>query len=133
VIGTASPANHDYLRELGAEPVAYGEGLAERVRELAPEGVDVAVDYVGGQSELSAGLIKDTARLVSIADREAVKLGGKYLFIEPDAKGLAELARLVDAGKLVVNVEQELPLEQAAEAYRASKQGRTRGKIVLIP
>jgi NADPH:quinone reductase-like Zn-dependent oxidoreductase len=133
VIGTASPRNHDYLRELGAEPVAYGEGLAERVRELAPKGVDVAVDYVGGQAELSAGLIKDTARLVSIADREAVKLGGKYVFIEPDAKGLAELAGLVDAGKLVVNVEQELPLEEAAEAYRVSKRGRTRGKIVLIP
>ncbi|HEX4787140.1 MAG TPA: NADP-dependent oxidoreductase [Actinospica sp.] len=133
VIGTASPRNHDYLRELGAEPVAYGDGLAERVRELAPEGVDVAVDYVGGQSELSAGLIKDPSRLVSIADRQAVEFGGKYLFIEPDAKGLAELARLVDAGKLVVSVAHELPLEQAAEAYRISKQGRTRGKIVLVP
>jgi NADPH:quinone reductase-like Zn-dependent oxidoreductase len=133
VIGTASPKNHDYLRALGAEPVAYGDGLAERVRGLAPEGVDAAMDYVGGQSALSASLIKDTARLVSIPDRQALEFGGKYVFIEPDAKGLAELARLVDAGKLVVNVEQELPLEQAAEAYRLSKLGRTRGKIVLIP
>ena len=47
VIGTASPANHDYLRSLGAEPVAYGEGLAGRVRALAPDGVDLALDVAG--------------------------------------------------------------------------------------
>lgn len=48
VIGTASEKNHDYLRELGAEPVAYGDGLAERVRELAPGGVSAVADFVGG-------------------------------------------------------------------------------------
>ncbi|GAA3354573.1 hypothetical protein GCM10017744_013190 [Streptomyces antimycoticus] len=48
VIGTASERNHDYLRELGATPITYGEGLAERVRELAPEGVDAALDFYGG-------------------------------------------------------------------------------------
>jgi hypothetical protein len=47
VIGTASPANHDYLRSLGAEPVAYGEGLIERIRGLAPDGVDAALDVAG--------------------------------------------------------------------------------------
>lgn len=133
VIGTASPRNHDYLRDLGAEPVTYGDGLAERVRALAPDGVDAAMDYVGGQTQISASLIKDPSRLVSIADRDAETLGGKYVFTHPDAEGLTELARLVDNGDLVLNVERELPLDQAAEAYRLSKQGRTRGKIVLIP
>jgi NADPH:quinone reductase-like Zn-dependent oxidoreductase len=133
VIGTASPRNHDYLRELGAEPIEYGEGLEERVRRLAPEGVDAAADYAGGQSELSARLVKDPARIVSIPDQKALEYGGKYLFVEPDAKGLEELARLVDAGDLVLHVDKELPLERAADAYKLSKSGRTRGKIVLIP
>ena len=91
------------------------------------------MDYVGGQTQISASLIKDPSRLVSIADRDAETLGGKYVFTHPDAEGLTELARLVDNGDLVLNVERELPLDQAAEAYRLSKQGRTRGKIVLIP
>ncbi len=58
VIGTAAERNHDYLRGLGAEPVAYGEGLADRVRALAPDGVDAALDLVGrGAVQVSAGLV----------------------------------------------------------------------------
>ena len=69
VIGTASPANHGYLRSLGAEPVAYGEGLVERVRALASDGVDVALDVAGSGVlpeliELAGG----PQRVVTIAD-----------------------------------------------------------------
>jgi len=133
VIGTASARNHDYLRELGAEPVEYGDGLADRVRALAPDGVDAAADYAGAMAEVSASVTKDPSRIVSVADRSAEQVGGKYVFIEPDAKSLEELARLVDAGKLTVHVATALPLERAAEAYTLSKQGKVRGKIVLVP
>ena len=55
MIGTASERNHDFLRELGAEPVAYGDGVVERVRALAPAGVDAVADFVGGQLETTSG------------------------------------------------------------------------------
>ncbi|MEU4682637.1 NADP-dependent oxidoreductase [Streptomyces xinghaiensis] len=132
VIGTASERNHDYLRSLGAEPVTYGDGLADRVRELAPEGVDVALDFVGGDAiPASLDLAKSAARVVSVVDPGIAGSGGRYVFVRPDAADLTALGELADAGKLTVNVDKELPLEQAAEAFRLSQEGRTRGKIVL--
>ncbi len=132
VIGTASERNHDFLRELGAEPVTYGDGLVERVRALAPDGVDAAVDCVGGESvDASRELLPDLSRLVSVADPRAEELGGANMWVRPDTADLTELARLADAGELRVFVDRVLPLEQAAEAWRLSREGRTRGKIVL--
>ncbi|MDI3404787.1 NADP-dependent oxidoreductase [Streptomyces cavernicola] len=138
VIGTASERNHEFLRELGAEPVTYGEGLAERVRALAPEGVDAVLDFVGGGvAEVSVPLLKQapqgerSARLASIADGEVLGVGGHLVWVRPDSEGLAELAGLADAGKLRVHVDHALPLESAGEAWRLSQEGRTRGKIVL--
>lgn len=133
VIGTAGERNHDYLRALGAEPVAHGEGLAERVRALAPGGVDAALDLVGGgAAELSAGLVADPARIASVADYRVRALGGRYLWVRPDAAGLAELAALADAGRFTVTVASTFPLAQAASAQALSAEGRTRGKIVLL-
>jgi NADPH:quinone reductase-like Zn-dependent oxidoreductase len=132
VIGTAGEHNHDFLRSLGAEPVTYGEGLADRVRQLAPEGVDAAVDYVGGGTvAVSQELLKDRSRVASIADAEVKQRGGHHVWVRSDSADLAALARLADAGKLTVHVERALPLAEAAEAFRLSKTGRTRGKIVL--
>ncbi|MGA6161613.1 NADP-dependent oxidoreductase [Amycolatopsis magusensis] len=132
VIGTASERNHEFLRSLGAEPVTYGEGLADRVRELAPDGVDVVLDFVGGGAvHDSAGVHRRPGRLVSIADGDAAELGGHVLWARPDAARLAELARLADEGKLTVHVEHELPLAEARRAWELSQEGRTRGKIVL--
>ncbi|MFE6746059.1 NADP-dependent oxidoreductase [Kitasatospora purpeofusca] len=133
VIGTAGERNHDYLRELGAEPVRYGEGLAERVRALAPDGVDAALDLVGGDAvEVSAGLVADPARIASVADFRVKALGGRYVWVRPDAAGLAELAALADEGRLTVTVASIFPLAQAASAQALSAEGRTRGKIVLL-
>ncbi|KJY39079.1 alcohol dehydrogenase [Streptomyces sp. NRRL S-495] len=133
VIGTAGERNHAYLRELGAEPVRYGEGLAERVRELAPAGVDAALDLVGGDAvEVSAGLVADPARIASVADFGVKARGGRYVWVRPDAAGLAELAALADAGRLTVTVASTFPLAQAASAQALSAEGRTRGKIVLL-
>ncbi|MFF8768836.1 NADP-dependent oxidoreductase [Kitasatospora sp. NPDC015120] len=133
VIGTAGERNHDYLRSLGAEPVRYGEGLADRVRALAPQGVDAALDLVGGDAvAVSAGLVGDPARIASVADFGVRALGGRYVWVRPDAAGLAELAALADEGRLTVTVASTFPLAQAASAQALVAEGRTRGKIVLL-
>ncbi|MFJ6616398.1 NADP-dependent oxidoreductase [Kitasatospora sp. NPDC091335] len=133
VIGTAAERNHDFLRGLGAEPVVYGEGLAERVRALAPDGVDAALDLVGhGAVQVSAGLVADPGRIASTADFGVKALGGRYVWVRPDAGDLAELAALADDGRLTVTVASTFPLAQAASAQALSAEGRTRGKIVLL-
>ncbi|MFI5530396.1 NADP-dependent oxidoreductase [Kitasatospora sp. NPDC051853] len=132
VIGTASERNHDFLRGLGAEPVAYGEGLAERVRALAPEGVDAVLDLVGGDAlTVSPALLAEGGRLASIADGAVLGLGGRYVFVRPDTAGLTELADLADKGLLTVEVAATFPLERTAEAQRLNAEGHTRGKIVV--
>lgn len=133
VIGTASEANHDFVRSLGAEPVPYGEGLAERVRALAPEGVDAILDIFGGDGlAASVELLTDPERLASIADPVAVTdLGGVYIFVKPSAADLTVLAGLIDADRLTVHVAETFPLSRAADAHRRVAEGHGRGKLVL--
>ncbi|MFG3012684.1 NADP-dependent oxidoreductase [Streptomyces cinerochromogenes] len=132
VIGTAGEHNHDYVRTLGGEPVAYGEGLTERVRGLAPEGVEAVFDTVGGDTlKTSANLLAPEGRLASIADPEVRGYGGRYCFVRPDAEDLRHLSELADQGALSVHVERTFPLERAADAHRLSQEGHTRGKIVV--
>jgi NADPH:quinone reductase-like Zn-dependent oxidoreductase len=133
VIGTASEGNHNYLRELGAEPVAYGDGLVDRVRELAGGKVDAAVDFAGADAiAASAELVADPARIASVVDAQAVlAAGGGYVFVRPDRDDLAELARLADDGKLSVHLSTTLPLAEAPEAHRLIESKHSRGKIVL--
>ncbi|WP_405928816.1 NADP-dependent oxidoreductase [Streptomyces griseus] len=137
VIGTASPANHDYLRVLGAVPVAYGDGLVERVRELAPEGVDAVFDASGrgalpASIELRGGT---TDRIVTIADGDAAELGVAFSpgGGPPSAERLAESARLAAIGELRVEIAQVFPLADAASAHALSEGGHVRGKLVLLP
>ncbi|MFF3939445.1 NADP-dependent oxidoreductase [Streptomyces phaeofaciens] len=132
VIGTAGERNHDYVRSLGGEPVTYGEGLAERVRGLAPEGVDAAFDTIGGDTlKVSAQLLVPEGRLVSIADGDVVSYGGRYCFARPDADDLTRLAELAEQGVVSVHVSETFPLERAADAHRRNEEGGTRGKIVV--
>ncbi|AZQ70908.1 MULTISPECIES: NADP-dependent oxidoreductase [Streptomyces] len=132
VIGTASERNHDYLRGLGAEPVTYGDGLAERVRALAPGGVDAVLDLVGGGAvATSPAVTAHGARLVSIADPAVTELGGRILWVRPDPADLTELGRLAGEGALKVEVAEVFPLERTADAHRLSAEGHTRGKIVV--
>lgn len=131
VIGTASEANHDYLRSLGAEPVAYGEGLPEWVRELAPEGVDVVVDLVGGVVEQTLAVLKDGGRHASVADDAVEAHGGTWMWVRPSAEDLTELGRLVDQGVLRIELARSVPLAEAVEAYRLSQEGHVRGKIAV--
>ncbi|GAA4494678.1 NADP-dependent oxidoreductase [Actinoallomurus oryzae] len=132
VIGTAGPRNHDHLRSLGAEPVAYGPGLADEVRRLVPGGVSAALDLVGGEAlEVTPKLLTGKGRWASIVDPSVTERGGRYVFVRPDPTDLAALARLVDDGRLTVPVAKTFPLAEAAEAQRLSAEGHTRGKIVL--
>jgi NADPH:quinone reductase-like Zn-dependent oxidoreductase len=135
VIGTASERNHGFLRSLGAEPISYGDGWVDRVRDLAPEGIDAALDFVGnGVAVRSQELLRDRdhSRVASIADGGEVKAaGGHLVWVRPDSSDLTALAKLADTGRLTVHVDKALPLAQAAEAFRASQSGRTRGKIVI--
>jgi NADPH:quinone reductase-like Zn-dependent oxidoreductase len=132
VIGTASEHNHAYLRSLGAEPVAYGAGLADRVRALAPQGVDAAFDLVGGEAlAVSRELVADPGRIASIVDTGVLEFGGRYVWVRPDAADLAALGELADTGRLTVNVAATFPLAQAASAQELLAERRTRGKIVL--
>ncbi|MEU4043628.1 NADP-dependent oxidoreductase [Streptomyces antibioticus] len=135
VIGTASEANHDYVRSLGGEPVTYGEGLAERVRGLAPEGVDAAFDTVGGETlKISAQLLVPDGRLASIADGDVVSYGGHYWFVRPDTEDLTRLAELAEQGTVHVYVSRTFPLDRAADAHRHNEKGPTRGKtVVTVP
>lgn len=139
VIGTASPANHSYLRELGAVPVAYGEGLVERVRAVAPQGVDAVFDAAGfGALPASITLRGGTDRIVTIADMGAHELGVTMSLApstspeEVAAVIGAQLRGLAD-GTLRVRVDEVLPLSEAARAQQKSESGHARGKLVLVP
>ena len=137
VIGSASPANHNDLRSPGAEPVAYGEGLVERVRALAPEGVDAALDVAGSGVlpeliELAGG----PEHVVTIAD-----FGGAQdhavVFSRGDDAGravhvLAEIGELIESGRFSLPVAQTFPLAEIAEAHRVSEDGHVWGKLVLL-
>jgi NADPH:quinone reductase-like Zn-dependent oxidoreductase len=135
VIGTASGANHDYLRSLGATPVSYGDGLPDRVSELASgDGkVDAALDFAGGSAlRDTASLVREARRHVSIVDAATVRdQGGRYVFVHPDAQELEYLSRLVDDGTLGVEVAERFPLADAASAHEQSESGHVRGKVVL--
>ncbi|MEU7280611.1 NADP-dependent oxidoreductase [Streptomyces sp. NPDC045431] len=132
VIGAARGSGEERVRELGAEPVPYGDGFTRRVKALAPHGVDAAFDTLGGQAlKDSANLLAPEGRLASIADGEVVGLGGRYCWVRPDPADLAALAELADQGVLAVRVAKTFPLEQAAEAQRASREGGLGGKVVV--
>ncbi|GAA4113170.1 NADP-dependent oxidoreductase [Knoellia locipacati] len=131
VIGTASEGNHDFLRELGAEPVTYGDGLVERVRELAPDGVDVVLDLVGGVLETTKAVLAEGGRHGSITDGTVAEAGGLSAWVRPDPSDLQALSDLADAGALTVPVAEVFALEDAAQAYALSQGGHVRGKIAI--
>jgi NADPH:quinone reductase-like Zn-dependent oxidoreductase len=136
VIGTASPDNHDYLRSLGAEPVAYGAGLTERVTALAPGGVDVALDVAGSGVlpeliELAGG----PEHVVTVADfRGAKEHGVRFSTGEAGraVHALAEIGELIESGHFSLPVAQTFPLAEIAQAHRVSEEGHVRGKLVLL-
>lgn len=137
VIGLASEPNHRWLRDHGVVPVTYGDGVADRVRNAAPDGVDAFIDTVGPPYvELALELGVAPERIDTIADFEAVAKHG--VKAEGNAAGasaqtLAELAALIDEGALEIPIAATYPLDQVREAYSELERNHTRGKIVLVP
>lgn len=135
VTGTASEANHDDLRALGVIPVTYGEGELERLRAAAPQGYTAALDHIGGSAihtALELGI--PAARINTIADYDAAEKfglssvgGGKKTSEE-----LAEFARMVVDGELIVPIRSTYPLADVVDAYRDLETGHGLGKIVLL-
>jgi enoyl reductase len=133
VIGTASPANHAYVRSLGAIPIAYGNDLVARIRALAPSGIDAALDLAGGEAiTASLALVTDRDRIGTTVDAEAAARHGiRRLRGERSAQTLATLAALYAKGELQIVISATYRLDQAAAAHHELETGHIRGKIVL--
>jgi NADPH:quinone reductase-like Zn-dependent oxidoreductase len=137
VIGLAGDANHAWLQKLGVIPVTYGDGVAQRIRDAAGGGVDAFIDLAGGDYvQLALDLGVSPERIDTIVDFGA---GQKYgvktegTAAAANAGVLAELAALIDEGRLDVPIAHVYPLEQVRDAFAELEQGHTRGKIVLEP
>jgi NADPH:quinone reductase-like Zn-dependent oxidoreductase len=130
VIGVASSGHHDFLRSLGVVPIEPGEGVAGRVRALAPDGVDAVMYCVGrGVPQATADVGSSRVRACSIADGGP---GITTVFARSDAAILTRLAEMVDAGGLRVPIAATYPLAQAAAAQAAMRKRHPPGKIVLV-
>jgi NADPH:quinone reductase-like Zn-dependent oxidoreductase len=136
VIASASEANQDYLREIGAIPVVYGDGMIERVRALQIGKVDAVLDAVGKTPiDDLISLTTEPSQVVSIANFGAAASGARASGGGADSqptKALAEAADLLQQSKLVIKI-QTFPFERAAEAHQISQDGHVRGKLVFVP
>ncbi|UNK71873.1 NADP-dependent oxidoreductase [Microbacterium sp. H1-D42] len=147
VIATGSPARFEQLRALGAIPVAYGDGLADRVREAAPDGVTVALDCIGTDEAIqtSLELVADRNRIATIVrgpDAEEFGIrafsGGSPIPLTDQEKAWRDEAvpltvNLIEAGDFQIELGPELPLAEAARAHELIEQNATRGKVILVP
>jgi NADPH:quinone reductase-like Zn-dependent oxidoreductase len=136
VIGLAGAGNHEWLAAHGVIPVAYGDGVADRIRQAA-EKVDAFIDTHGdGYVQLALGLGVEPSRIDTIADFEAVTrygVKGEANAAGASASVLAELAGLISTGQLELPIAGVYPLDQVRDAYRRLEQGHIRGKIALVP
>ncbi|WP_406635233.1 NADP-dependent oxidoreductase [Amycolatopsis sp. WGS_07] len=133
VIGTGSAENQEYLRALGATPVVYGDGELDRIREAAPDGIDLAFDTAGhGNLRTAAEIVADRGRIGTIVEPAlATEIGGQWLNSDRSARRLRELLDLCARGELRVEVRAEYRLEDVASAHREVAVGHGRGKVVL--
>jgi len=136
VIAVASEANHETLRGWGAEPVSYGDGLEERIRSLAPDGVQALLDaYGGGYVELALGMGVPADRIETIIDYDAVRRHGVHgdgmSTLEDPVPAVAELAGMLASGELELPIKARFPLERVADAYREVENRHGLGKVVL--
>ncbi|WP_370540770.1 NADP-dependent oxidoreductase [Brachybacterium sp. FME24] len=131
VIGTASAHNHEKLQAIGVTPVTYGDGLVERVREIAPDGVSAVADFVGGVREDTLELLAEGGRHVSIADPSVEETGGRWVWVRPDGPRLRTLLQKVADGALRVEIDRSFALADAAEAFEISRAGTANGKLLI--
>ena len=137
VLGIASEGNHDWLAAHGVVPIAYGDGLVERLRAAAPNGIDAFIDLFGPEYldvAVELGIPPDRIETI-ISRQKAAEIGAK---VEGSGNAsttevLAEMAELVASGQIEVPIAATYPLERVRDAYAELEQRHTRGKIVLIP
>ncbi|MGW1507364.1 NADP-dependent oxidoreductase [Streptomyces mirabilis] len=137
VIGAASAANQNYLRLLGAEPVTYGDGMTDRVRTLAPHGVDAALDVAGnGVLAELIDLAPGAGNVITLADFQGAKDHGVHFsngFQDGNAfYALHTIGELIETGRFWLPVDKTFPLADIAGAHRISEHGRVRGRLVLL-
>lgn len=142
VIGTARADNHDALRAYGVEPVEYGEGLLDRVRALAPDGVDAAIDAVGTDEavDVSLALVGDRKRIVTVAafgraakDGFSSVGGGDAESAKRRKAARMSLVASAAAGDFTLPIAKTFPLDEAASAHRELQTTHPRGKFILLP
>jgi len=133
VVGTASAEKHELVESLGVTHVPYGPGVVDRLRNVAPDGVDAIYDLVGRDALREvAGLVRDPTRLISGADQATVaELGGSALERARNAEVLEAVAAEVVAGRLRPLVSATFPLHEADAALRVVESGHARGKVVI--
>lgn len=137
VLGIAGPGNADWLRAHGVTPVPYGDGLADRFREAAPNGIDAFIDLFGPEYvQLAVDLGVAPERIDTIisfqkAGEVGAKTEGSAEASTPEV--LAEMAGLVVSGAIDFEVAATYPLDRVADAYAELERRHTRGKIVLLP
>ena len=137
VIGAAGPANQELVRGYGAEPVTYGDGMVERVRAVAPDGVDAALDVAGnGVLPELIDLAGGADHVITVADvagaqEHGVRFSNGYTD-GPAYHAMADIGRLVAAGQFWLPVDRTFPLDRIADAHRRSEQGHVRGRLVVV-
>ncbi|CAA9217560.1 MAG: hypothetical protein AVDCRST_MAG83-355 [uncultured Arthrobacter sp.] len=133
VIGTASPTTFDFLRELGVEPVAYGPGLADRVRSLAPRGVDAAVSLVGTETIDAALALGVTPERISSIDAGPHPPGGARATVGTEAApgAIERIAQAVASGTITIPIAATFTLEHIRDAVTVQREGHVHGKVVV--
>lgn len=132
VIATASESSAGFLVELGAEPLSYGAGALDRIKEAAPTGLDAVLDLAGGEEFApSTELLRQPSRAVSIVDPSVTERGGHYVFVRPSAVDLEALTGMIEAGTVTPVVDATFNMENAAQAFERSMNEHTRGKIAV--
>jgi NADPH:quinone reductase-like Zn-dependent oxidoreductase len=141
VIGVASEANHEYMKELGADiTIDYSDShVGEAVKEAQPEGVDLIFHCSRGDSfaqVMETGVLKDSGKVVSITNSKpdiSEDIEFKYVFVEPNSEQLEHIAALTDNGKIKVPVSKTYPLEETGQALQEIEKLHTRGKMIITP
>lgn len=133
VIGTASPAKHALISSFGATPVAYGDGVLDRIREAARGDIDAVFDLVGGDAlRVVSTLPADPVQVLSVADKDLVKrLGGREVVRDRSSGVLRGLVGLVAEGALTPHVTHVFPLDKAGDALALVEDGHVIGKVVI--
>jgi NADPH:quinone reductase len=137
VLGIAGPDNADWLRAHGVIPITYGDGLADRLRDAAPDGIDAFIDLFGPEYvQLAADLGVAPDRIDTIisfqkAGEIGAKTEGSVDASTPEV--LAEMANLIVTGAIDFEIADTYPIDRVADAYEQLEKRHTRGKIVLLP